>query len=167
MEDPDLYQPNLQHAESEKRNQNYNCDDLDMLTGAENMLPKLRLEGTTSVISPNEAVHRGNIHHHQKVNHFREPMFCSDDANIAADPQRVSERPEIMRLNSYDNIVPFEAMVASKGNQENLVISPAQPHHNNQNKNDSHPLQSSRKSSMCRKSLSMSKTKKESKQIFQ
>jgi len=168
MEDPDLYQPNLQRAESEKRAENYNCDDLDMLTGAEKMLPKLRLEGTTSVISPNEGVYRGNLHH-QKGNHFREPMFCTDDANIAADPQRVSERPEIMRLNSYDNIVPLEAMAATnKNNQENIVISPTQPHHHHhsQNNHDSHPLQSSRKSSACRKSLSMSKTKKESKQFF-
>jgi len=145
MEDPDLYEQNPDQANIKLR------DDHDMIAGAERNLPKLRLEGTTSVISPNEASQRGNLQH---GTHFREPMFCCEDANIAADPQRVSERPEIMRLNSYDNLVSHEPVTMK--NQE-VMVSPAQIG----NHNDPNALKSSRRPSAVRKSMSMSKTKKE------
>jgi len=145
MEDPDLYEQNPGQASNKLR------DDHDMIAGAERNLPKLRLEGTTSVISPNEAGQRGNLNQHGT--HFREPMFCCEDANIAADPQRVSERPEIVRLNSYDNLVSHEPM--SNKNQE-VMVSPAQTGNNN----DPNALKSSRRPSAVRKSMSMSKTKK-------
>jgi len=149
MDDPELYERRESSKGSgENRDNNPNEIDLDN----EAILGKLRLEGTYSTpgplnLSPTRL--RGNTCQERELN------ICTK-----ADPLRVSQRLELLRMNSYDNIPQPEER---QRQMEGELGSPSKLH-----KDEYMPMRVSQRMSTG-KSLSMSKmtkTKKESKRIF-
>jgi len=153
MEDPDLYENKESSKGSGENKENKNSNDYAFDLDNEAILGKLRLEGTKS--TPGEIILSPT-----RIARARGNTFCQGamdrelDVCCQGEPLRIPQRIELMKLNTFDNIPQPEER---QKQMENELGSPTKL-----NKDEYHPLGISQKSSTTKRSLSMSKTKKES-----
>ncbi len=165
MNDPELYerkdssksnsdkQENHHHHHHHKKPNYFN----DVIIDNEVVLSKLRLEGTHSTpghIAPSPTKKRIDLHHnqHEMIMQHRELSEYCEQIDTKADPVRVTQRVELIRLNSYDNVPQPEER---QRNLEGELGSPTK-----RRNGDYTPIRPTVKPSNS--SLAVTKTKKES-----